>query len=77
MILTCKTLCLIIHITYMSRIIAKLRWRFIMPRVCPSSLPVDPWGQGPRGTWVVSVYPSMVLGYGETGEYIFLSTVEG
>ena len=31
MILTCKTLCLIIHITYMSRIRAKLRWRFIMP----------------------------------------------
>ena len=31
MILTCRTLCLIIYITYMSRIRAKLRWRFIVP----------------------------------------------
>ena len=34
-ILTCKTLCLIIHITYMSRIRAKLRWRFIVPSGVP------------------------------------------
>jgi hypothetical protein len=31
MIITCLTLILIIHITYMSKIRAKLRWRFIMP----------------------------------------------
>ena len=41
MILTCRTLCLIIHMTYMSRIKAKLRWRFIVPSG-PSSLPADP-----------------------------------
>jgi hypothetical protein len=34
-ILTCITLCLIIHITYMSRIRAKLRWRFIVPSGVP------------------------------------------
>jgi hypothetical protein len=37
LILTCRTLCLIIHITYMSRIRAKLRWRFIMPLGVPMS----------------------------------------
>jgi hypothetical protein len=31
MIMTCLTLILIIHITYMSRIRAKLRWQFIVP----------------------------------------------
>jgi hypothetical protein len=35
MILTFRTLCLIIHITYMSRIIAKLRWQFIVPSSVP------------------------------------------
>jgi len=35
MILTCRTLCLIIYITYMSRIRAKLRWQFIMPSGAP------------------------------------------
>jgi hypothetical protein len=30
MIMTCLTLILIIHITYMSRIRAKLRWRFVV-----------------------------------------------
>jgi hypothetical protein len=37
MILTCSTLCLIIHITYMSRIRAKLRWWFIVPSGVPMS----------------------------------------
>ena len=37
MILTCRTLCLIIYITYMSRITAKLRWWFIMPLGVPMS----------------------------------------
>ena len=31
---------------------------------------------GDPGIWVVYVYASMVLGYGEIGEYISLSTVE-
>jgi hypothetical protein len=35
--LECRTLCLIIHITYMSRIRAKLRWRFIVPSGVPMS----------------------------------------
>ena len=35
MILTCKTLCFIIHITYMSRTRGKLRWRFIVPSGVP------------------------------------------
>jgi len=34
---TCRTLCLIIHITYMSRNRAKLRWRFIVPSDVPMS----------------------------------------
>ena len=37
MILTCRTLCLIIYITYMSGIRAKLRWRFIVPLGVPMS----------------------------------------
>ena len=37
MILTCSTLCLIIHITCMSRIRAKLRWWFIVPSGVPMS----------------------------------------
>jgi hypothetical protein len=37
MILTCRTLCLIIHITYMRIIRAKLRWRFIVPSGVPMS----------------------------------------
>jgi hypothetical protein len=37
LILTCRTLCLIIHITYMSRIRAKFRWRFIVPLGVPMS----------------------------------------
>jgi len=68
MISTCSTLCLIIHITYMSRIRAKLRRRFIMPSGVAKSLTCRS---------VVSVYTSMVLGYGGTGEYISLSTDEG
>ena len=37
MILKRTTLCLIIHIVYMSRIRAKLRWRFIVPSSVPMS----------------------------------------
>ena len=35
--LTCRTLSLMIHITYMIRIRAKLRWRFIVPLGVPKS----------------------------------------
>ena len=37
MILTCRTLCLIIHVTYMIRSRAKLRWRFVVPSGLPMS----------------------------------------
>ena len=37
MILSCATLCLTIHITYMNRIRTKLWWRFIMPSGVPMS----------------------------------------
>jgi hypothetical protein len=49
MILTCRTLCLIIHITYMSRIRAKLRWRFIMPSGVPMFFTCRYVGSGTRG----------------------------
>ena len=49
MILTCKTLCLIIHITYMSRIRAKLRWWFIMPLGGPKFFTCRSVGSGTRG----------------------------
>jgi hypothetical protein len=77
MILTCSTLYLIIHITCMSRIRAKLRWRFTMPLGVPKSFTYRSVGSGTQGIWIVSVYASMVLGYGGTGEYISLSMVEG
>jgi hypothetical protein len=66
------TLCLIIHIIYMIRNRAKLRWRFILP----SGVPMSYACRSPRGTWVVSLYMSMVLEYVETSEYISYSTVE-
>ena len=46
MILTCKTLCLIIHITYMSRIRAKLRWQFIVPSGVPKFFTCRSVGSG-------------------------------
>ena len=36
-----RTLCLTIHITYMIRIRAKLRWRFIVPSGCPCPMLVE------------------------------------
>jgi hypothetical protein len=77
MILTCKTLCLIIHISYMSIIRAKLRWWFIMPSSVPKSFTCRSVGSRTRGIWVVFVYASMVLGYGEIDECISYSMVEG
>ena len=55
MILTCSTLCQIIHITYMSRIRAKLRWRFIVPSGVPMSYACRAIGSESRGVRVVSV----------------------
>ena len=49
MILTCRTLCLIIYITYMSRIRAKLRWRFIVPLGVPKFFTFRSIGSGTRG----------------------------
>jgi len=64
------TLCLTTHITYIIRITAKLGWRFIVPSDVPKSFTCRSVGSGTQGIWVVSVYASMVLGYGETGECI-------
>ena len=49
MILTCLTLCSTIHMTYMSRIRAKLRWRFIMPSGVPKFFTCRSVGSGTRG----------------------------
>ena len=46
---TCRTLCLTIHITYMSRIRAKLRWRFIVPSGVPKSFTCRSVGSGTQG----------------------------
>ena len=63
------TLCLTIHITYIIGIRAKLRWRFIVPSGVPKFFTRRSVG---LGIWVVSIYASVVLGYGETGECIVL-----
>ena len=65
------TLCLTTHITYIIWIRAKLRWWFIVPLGVPKSFTCRSVGSGSRGIWVVFVYASVVLGYGETGECIF------
>jgi hypothetical protein len=49
MILTCSSLLFNIHIIYMSRIIAKLRWRFIMPSGVPKSFTCRSVGLGTQG----------------------------
>jgi hypothetical protein len=66
------TLCLIIHITHIIGIRAKLRWQFIVPLGVPKSFTCRSIGSESRGIWVGSVYTSVVLGYGETGECIVL-----
>ena len=48
MILTCRTLCLIIHMTYMSRIRAKFRWWFIVPSGVPKFFTYRSVGSGSR-----------------------------
>ena len=64
------TLCLTTHITYIIEIRAKLRWLFIVLSSVPKSFTCRSVGSGTRGIWVVSMYASMVLGYGETCECI-------
>jgi len=66
MILTCSTLCLIIHMVCMSRSRVKLRWWFIVPSVLPISFTYRSIGSGTRGIWVVSLYMGVVLGCMET-----------
>ena len=73
MILTCSTLCLIIHMTYMSRIRAKLRWRFIVPLGVPKFFTCRSIGSGTRG----NLGSFCVRKHGETGECISYSLVEG
>jgi hypothetical protein len=63
MILTCSTLCLIIHITCMSRIRAKLRRRFIMPLDVPKSFTyrsVGSWTRGDLGSFCVRKHGAWV-----------------
>ena len=60
MILICATLCLIIHITYISRIRAKLRWWFIVPSGVPMSYACQSIGSEPQED-VGSFY---VIGHG-------------
>ena len=55
MILTCSTLCLTIRMTYMSRIRARLRWRFIVPLGVPMSYACRSIGSTSWGMWVVSM----------------------
>ena len=66
------TLCLTTHMTYIIGIRAKLRWWFIVPSGVPKFFTCRYIGSGTRGVWVVSVYASVVLGYGETSECIVL-----
>ena len=77
MSLTCKTLCLNIHITCMIRSRAKLRWRLVVPLGLPMSYACRSIGSESQGMWVVSLYMGVVLGHIGTGEYISYSTVEG
>ena len=64
------TLCLNTYTTYLIGIRAKLRWRFIVPLGVPKFFTCRSIGAGSGGIWVVSVYASVVLGYGEIGECI-------
>ena len=62
MSLTCKTLCLIIHITCMIRIRAKLRWRFVVPSGLPMSYACRSIESESGGIWIVSLYTGVVTG---------------
>jgi hypothetical protein len=69
MILTCATLCLTIHMTYMSRSRAKLRWRFIVPSGLPMSYACWSVGSEPRGDMGSFFVQGMVLGCTEAFGY--------
>ena len=71
------TLCLNTHITYITGIRAKLKWWFIVPLGVPKFFTCRSVGLGTQVIWVVSIYASMVLGYGKTCECISLSMIEG
>ena len=60
MSLTCRNLCLIIHITCMIRSRAKLRWRFFMPSGVPMSYACRSIGSESRG----DVGSFCVIGHG-------------
>jgi hypothetical protein len=64
------TLCLTNHITYIIGIRVKLRWWFIMSLGVPKFYLLIRRVRNPGGIWVVSVYTSVVLGYGEIGDCI-------
>ena len=56
MSLTCKTLCLIIHTTYMIRVRTKMRWWFVIPSGLPMSYACRSVGsesQGEMGSFLV------------------------
>jgi hypothetical protein len=72
MILSYITLFLIIHIIYMIRNRAKLRWGFIVPSGVPKPLTCRSVGSGTQGAWVVSLYMRMAFEYIEVGECIVL-----
>ena len=63
-----RTLSLIIHTTYMIRIRAKLRWRFVVLSGLPMSYACRSVGSESRGDRVVSLYTDVVLGYAGTFE---------
>jgi hypothetical protein len=63
MSLAYRTLCSISHTTYMGRIRAKLRWRFVVSLGLSVSYAWRSVGSESRGIRVVSLYTGVVLGY--------------
>ena len=72
MSLTCRTLCLNIHITFMIRSRAKLRWRFVVPSGLPMSYACRSIGSESQGIWVVSLYMGVVPGAREPSDMMEL-----
>ena len=77
MILTCPTLCLIIHMNCMSGSRTRVKVAVRHPFGFANMLACQSVGLESQRVWVVSMYANMVLGYGETGECISYSPVEG
>ena len=61
--LACRTLCLIVHTTYMISLRPRLRWRFVMPSGLPVSYACRSVGSESGGIRVVSLYTGVVHGY--------------